>query len=502
MSVSTAYSQTWLPITTYNKWRAANFDASMAISSASDPSSDYDNDSVPNLLEYASGTSPFVPTDPVMDVGIDGGVRTVGFWREVQKTDVDLAIELSFSLTPGSWQTAASSTGGGATTTNDPQVVVSESTQNAKRRVNASLSLTNARQFCRISAGTSAASIPSLPAGTVWRYDASSISMADGSGIAQWDDVSGNSRHMTSMPANRPTYVAASPHNGRPAISFSGNQYFSRNNVTLSTTATGGHTIAFVGRLPAQNYNFEFAMAGGDGSWLGWQSNRVPTRNDASGQSSNVSMGTPIFDKCAVMAYRVKAGERKLWVGQTCIHTAVPNVLPTTLQLQNIGSYNNGGYTWQGQIHEAVGYDRPLSDAEMAALVTHLEVKWNCDHDILAADGNSLTSGAAGGVGFPTHWRTTMGRTWWIPNFAVSAQNTAAMMSDFATQVAPFGGARLDGKKNWLFTWELRNHLYTNGVTVEAAKAMYQQYCEAAGAAGYKVLASTMISASTGYLNN
>jgi lysophospholipase L1-like esterase len=104
----------------------------------------------------------------------------------------------------------------------------------------------------------------------------------------------------------------------------------------------------------------------------------------------------------------------------------------------------------------------------------------------IIADGNSLTAGAyATGVSNYGGWPQMLqdkanysGAT--IQNFAVSGQTLTQMLSDAATQIDT---AAVDGVRNILIAWELRNEIFYNG-SVASAIAKYWQYVDARRATG------------------
>lgn len=331
-------------------------------------------------------------------------------------------------------------------------------------------------------------------------FDAHHIASSDqpavGSYVSLWQDLASQIATFPTQAtqANQPTFQICDI-NRRPCVRFDGSDWLAKTNQSIS--APTGHTIIVVQRTPAPlNYNFQFFLSGGDSSWFGWQAGRIPTRSDASGSTTNVGFSAPVYDKVSVMAYRVNASARQFWVGQTRIYSAAPTALPSTLQFSHLGSFNNTGYNFAGDLFEVIGFNVPLTDPQLSALVAQLETKWGCEHEIQGIDGNSLFSGASGGSGIQAHLRSALGRKWWVPNVAVSGQTTAQRRSAFATSMAPYMGPRLDGRKNLLLFTEFRNHL--GSVSYATAWAEFQAYITDATTAGAHVIATTMLPASSG----
>lgn len=343
----------------------------------------------------------------------------------------------------------------------------------------------------------------------VFWFDANQVTTGDrpanGAAVSSWDDLMSATNVTQATSTARPTYIERHEINGKPCVRFDGGDLLSRTN--LSTSATSGHTIVVVGRVPETNANFQFFVSGsadngGTATWFGWQANRVPTRMDASGSTSNVNLSSPNFDKISVMAYRVNSSTRDFWVGQTKVKSSATGTLPTTIQFSHLGSYNNGGYNLVGDIFEVIAWASPLTDDQLAEVVASLEDKWNCEHEMLVIDGNSLFTGANGGNGLANLIRPVMGRQWYVTSYAVTGQTTAQARSDFATQIAPFCGPRLDGRKNLLLFTEFRNHLAASGISYATAWEEYQAYINDGTTAGAHVIATTMIPATTGMPTN
>lgn len=328
---------------------------------------------------------------------------------------------------------------------------------------------------------------------------------ANGTAVSTWDDLASSTSVTQGTSGNQPVFIERHEISGRPCVRFDGGDWLSRTNNSIS--ATSGHTLIAVMRVPAANANFQFLCSGsadngGVATWFGWQANRVPTRYDASGNTSSVSLATPTFDKISVVAYRVSSSERAFWVGQTKVYSASVTTLPTTLQFSHVGAYNNTSFGLVGDLFELMGFATPLSDAQLAEIVAGLESKWGCEHEMLIIDGNSLFAGAAGGNGIHSALRSALGRKWWVPTFALVGQTTAQMRSDFATQIAPFCGPRLDGRRNLLLFTEFRNHLATSGVSYATAWSEYQSYVSDGTTAGARVIATTMLPATSGMPSN
>jgi lysophospholipase L1-like esterase len=105
----------------------------------------------------------------------------------------------------------------------------------------------------------------------------------------------------------------------------------------------------------------------------------------------------------------------------------------------------------------------------------------------IVADGNSYVVGYPSYTSFPTLIGTSLGLT--VVNFGVSGQTTPQMITDEGSQVLPTYDAT---KTNILLVCEGGNDIYFNGSATNAVANM-KTYCNAARAAGFKVILTTVI---------
>lgn len=332
-----------------------------------------------------------------------------------------------------------------------------------------------------------------------------------GAAVASWRDIASNLNTVPAQAtgANQPTFQI-NEQTKLPCVRFDGGDYLSRTN--LSVAAASGHTVIAVQRCTGvSNMSQQCIFAGGDTSWLAWSTNHSLSRIDVAGQSgSGFNVASPAYDRIAVVAYRVKASpvggmtsRREYWLGQTRVAQQDTTLaLPTTLQFSHLGAYINGTLGFTGDLFEVIGFASPLSDAQLAALVAQLEEKWQCQHNILVLDGNSLFSGSSGSNGLHVLLTAALGPRWYIKNVAVSGNTTAQRRSAFATSAAPLLGPRLDGRKNLLLFTEFRNHLGASGVSYADAWTEFQTYLSDATTAGAQAVATTMLPATAGIPTN
>lgn len=150
----------WLPcsavvIPRIEQWRAQQFgvhNLTLATQSAMwGPSADPDRDGVVNLLEYAAGTSPnFADASPV-SCNAQAGALRFSFIRDPLNTDLTYVVEVSGSLSGGSWQEIARSTGGAITVSSGAGAAgISEVPEGSRIRVSVLDPVAGASRFARL----------------------------------------------------------------------------------------------------------------------------------------------------------------------------------------------------------------------------------------------------------------------------------------------------------------------------------------------------------------
>lgn len=112
------------------------------------------------------------------------------------------------------------------------------------------------------------------------------------------------------------------------------------------------------------------------------------------------------------------------------------------------------------------------------------------DTGVVVFDGNSMTDPATST--YPAECMTTLRSTrdWLSYNFGVSGQQTPAMTADAATQIDPL--INTYAARNIVVPWEITNNLKL-GTNAATAYANYVTYCQARQAAGWKVVAVTVL---------
>nr|WP_321409344.1 hypothetical protein [uncultured Carboxylicivirga sp.] len=117
----------------------------------------------------------------------------------------------------------------------------------------------------------------------------------------------------------------------------------------------------------------------------------------------------------------------------------------------------------------------------------------NLQNANIVVDGNSLSTSQGGGDPYSTTLQSLLNADDYnvtVANVSVGGQTTLAMISDFATEVAPLYD---DQKENILLAWEIRNHLVVNSPTVQEAYDQFVNYCNLANQVGFKVVIGTVM---------
>lgn len=161
-----------------------------------------------------------------------------------------------------------------------------------------------------------------------------------------------------------------------------------------------------------------------------------------------------------------------------------------------INSFGDGCYSHQCNYDGLTLSERSTVDGLWASFMA--TCKRQSPVTQIIVDGNSLTTYGGTGGGDPSHRmvkRTlyTLSASNKYPvtlNYGIGGQNTSAMSADFATQIVP----KLNSlcTNNFYIPWEITNDFRTNGNTTNAINN-YWTLCDTARAAGFKVVAMTLV---------
>ena len=101
----------------YGIWRTGRFTPADVATGLTTPAADFDHDGIPNMLEYAFGGDPKVPT--VAGVApaphVVGNKLQLSFSCDATRTDITYTVQSASTLAPNSWSDIATSVGGATT---------------------------------------------------------------------------------------------------------------------------------------------------------------------------------------------------------------------------------------------------------------------------------------------------------------------------------------------------------------------------------------------------
>lgn len=341
----------------------------------------------------------------------------------------------------------------------------------------------------------------SIPGLAAW-YDARQAGYSEGQEVAQWNDLTGNGRHATqAVSSNRPVF-RANVHNGRPGVEF----ITSGKMLSAADFFGPGYDTAFsIYALLKRNSTAAFrlwgSIKGGSFAWYG-SDNGGAYHYSAGLSTPAIQITNSLPDTCYVDGFRYNGTTKSL-------SQRTPLELKTASQTVsgNMGLYGpltlgdiaTGGYTWLGWIMEVLIYNRGLSAAEDAAVRRYLEHTAIQGTSIVIFDGNSLTSGQGATApenNYPSRVAANLTGWFWF-NRGVSSKTTNERASAAGTDVDPF--AHPSRTKNVAVLWEVTNDLYFNS-NATSAYDNYVNWCNGRRAAGFQVVAVTVLPRSQGGL--
>jgi len=184
----------------------------------------------------------------------------------------------------------------------------------------------------------------------------------------------------------------------------------------------------------------------------------------------------------------------------TLVHLGTtPNIhVPIGARNNNttIISFGDGVYSHQCNYNGLSLANRSILDGIWAEFMTSVG-RLNPTSQIIM-DGNSLTTYSGSGGGNPSHRMfkrclyelAALNKYPIALNYGIGGQATAAMIADFATQITPKLNPACTN--NIYIPWEITNDFRSNGNTATAI-SNYWQLCDDAKAAGFTVIAVTMV---------
>jgi len=219
--------------------------------------------------------------------------------------------------------------------------------------------------------------------------DASTITESGGV-VSQWDDKSGNGRHVTqATAANQPTF-AANAVNGKSAIDFDGNDLLDNTNAALQRNLSGS-TIFSVSKLDVNSAGgkciFQTVTSGGStrsifdyngGTVTGFSAagRRTVTnsfqRQGISAYSGAVALNSAVFDYAAATLSLIENGT--ITVNAAAFQDA--GATDNDAGGISVGALSNNTANWDGYICELLFVDSAVSTDTRQLIEGYLAHKW------------------------------------------------------------------------------------------------------------------------------
>jgi hypothetical protein len=211
-----------------------------------------------------------------------------------------------------------------------------------------------------------------------YRADAGSITIDasdHANGVAQWNDLSGNGRHLTQPTgAKMPTWGATTGPNNKPGVTFDGSDDAIRNTTFQLPTPAGPGTVLYYGVLKQTVWgaNRTYVCAGRAAAWeCGiYQSTATPQlaqANATAAQNLNNGAAVGAFSRMKALFTGVGPGSDYLKLGSTTVTTGTPGVQVPDIGLW-LGSRADQGTTFMNGVwSELLVCNAELTGGEDAA---------------------------------------------------------------------------------------------------------------------------------------
>lgn len=311
----------------------------------------------------------------------------------------------------------------------------------------------------------------------------SGTAATDGQTVATWTDKQGNYNVANAADATRPTFVAASKYNNKPAVFLGPNQFLK--NVDFINGRTGaGWVIAArsmtqyaYGGLVSGTQAGQYVAIGGSGAGNGWSIGNYTVginsvgRHSSGGCLISLKLDTTQGTSATRWVFRQNKVQKTITFTGDSLAAAMPG-LGTGL---SIGTFPDqagwGDYEVFGMIH----FSETPTDGDIAAAEAYFENKYFADAKQrinIVCEGDSITKGYAPALipnehlsypyllgdhfGGANHWNTEgnltdafdHAKTVWVRNVAEVA-DTIVNIND-----TPAGSQQMDGR---LDEWALRD---------------------------------------------
>ncbi len=339
-------------------------------------------------------------------------------------------------------------------------------------------------------------------------FEARRLSLADGTAVAQYTDLSGNGRHMVQATSGlRPTFSAAGGPNGTPTVVFNGGQWIAS---TSGTVAAQPLTIYLVANVTGTGTGHLFdGVSGSNRCDVFLDTNHVQLYAGGGGYVSLLNQTLPFVP-------RVPAKGSELirvvvnGASSTMYHNGVASGLTGNpgadgLDGFTIGSYEGGagGGTLVGNVSALIAYQGLHNSTQASQVEGYLNsFLFNESKPQVVCDGDSLTFGYElsnpSTQSYPAQLGALLGSGWDWYNTGVSGEpigpqtNNVGMIGSAPNSVDPL--YRSSRAANVCIIWGGVNDLLgaAYATPVATVEASIQSYCAARRAIGWKVVVVTL----------
>jgi lysophospholipase L1-like esterase len=310
--------------------------------------------------------------------------------------------------------------------------------------------------------------------------------------VKTWYDQKGSANATQATTASQPQYVASAV-NSKPGISWSG--AVSGMGLTTPSYAhfpskRGALSVAYQNARTINQVTIAATFNGAGSNFL-WYSNAqaagTPFKYYDGSQHNQTSLDT----NRVVTETLNRTGDTSLALyknGNIVETITVGDLQPATLALV-IGNITAGGGSFQGYLFELVEFSAALSSGNIRTIDDSRSSVYSASQVLnIACDGDSLTQGGGGASPYPTQLAASFPMSK-ITNFGQGGDTLNNMAANVvATVDAVFDATRISACCAWGGT----NDIFF-GDSAATAISDYASYCTARRAAGWKVVAFTIL---------
>lgn len=205
--------------------------------------------------------------------------------------------------------------------------------------------------------------------------DATTFTFSSGAIVSQWNDKSGNNRHLSqSTVANQPSRITAAQ-NGRAAIRYDGSNDHVRTPTTPVSSAVDNLTMIIACKRTgggSQSVVFHNGAPNSNGYGLALRANgaNIGVLQAAVGWFAST---TPDPAAPGVLVLQRSAGTWSMWLNGTNAGLTATFTPSTPTAATEITS---DSHLFGGDVYEAMFYDRVLTTTERQQVESYLKTKW------------------------------------------------------------------------------------------------------------------------------